>query len=259
MSDPIFVSRTDAVVEIRLNRPLVLNALNHKMADALLSATRAIEHDRTVRALLFTGEGRSFMAGGDISLFSGPDGTRTIDTLMRCFHDLIVLLARLPIPVLAFAHGPVAGAGVSLALAADLVLAADDARFMLAYSKLGANPDGGATYQLPRAIGLRRALSFALLEESLDAATAERYGLVNRLLPTATALEDVRALARKLADGPTEAFGRTKALLRASLGRDLPTQLDNERAEFLAGTFTWDFAEGVAAFNAKRRPDFRGP
>jgi 2-(1,2-epoxy-1,2-dihydrophenyl)acetyl-CoA isomerase len=258
MTAPLLITQADGVTEIRLNRPAVLNALNAEMADALLAAVRAIEHDRTARALLFTGEGRSFMAGGDITLFSGPGATERIDTLMRTFHDTIVLLARLPIPVLAFAHGPVAGAGVSMALAADIVLAADDARFVLAYSRLGANPDGGATYGLPRALGLRRALGFALLEETLDAATAERHGLVNRILPAETALADARALARRLAAGPTAAFGRTKALLRASLGRDLPTQLDTERAEFLAGTFGPDFQEGVAAFTGKRKPNFTG-
>lgn len=258
MSEPILVERTGALVEIRLNRPEVLNALNQAMADALLAAVRAIEHDRSVRALLFTGAGRSFMAGGDISLFAGADGTRRIDTLMRALHDMLILLARLPIPVVSLAHGTVAGAGVSTALAADVVLAADDAKFLLAYSKLGASPDGGSTYALPRAIGLRRALGFALLEEPMDAVTAERVGLVNKLLPAATCLDDARAIAQRLASGPTEAFGRTKALLRASLQRDLPTQLDNERAAFLAGTFTADFAEGVAAFTGKRRAVFKG-
>ena len=99
MTEPILVERTGALVEIRLNRPEVLNALNQAMADALLAAVRAVEHDRSVRALLFTGAGRGFMAGGDISLFAGADGTRRIDTLMRALHDMLILLARLPIPV----------------------------------------------------------------------------------------------------------------------------------------------------------------
>jgi 2-(1,2-epoxy-1,2-dihydrophenyl)acetyl-CoA isomerase len=207
MTEPLIYERDGALGHIRLNRPDVLNALNQPMADALLSACRAAEQDRTLRALLITGEGRSFMAGGDISTFAG-DATRSIDTLMRALHDAIVILARLPLPVIALGHGPVAGAGLSFLLAADVVLAADDAKFLLAYSRLGASPDGGSTWHLPRAIGLRRALGLALL--------------------------------------------------RASLGRDLQTQLDTERAEFLAGTFSNDFAEGVAAFTGKRKPTFTG-
>jgi 2-(1,2-epoxy-1,2-dihydrophenyl)acetyl-CoA isomerase len=198
------------------------------------------------------------MAGGDITIFQGDNATRDIDVLMRALHDAIIILARLKIPVVSLAHGMVAGAGVSFALAADVVRASDDAKFRLAYSKLGANPDGGSTYQLPRAIGLRRALGFALLEETIDAPTAERWGLVNRLLPAATAREDALAIARRLAAGPTLAFGKTKALLRNSLDRDLAGQLDNERAEFLSGTFSADFQEGVAAFLGKRKAAFKG-
>ncbi len=258
MSQPLLVDHDGGLVHLRLNRPGVLNALNQPMADALLAACRAIEADTAVRAVLITGEGRAFMAGGDITLFKGADATRAIDTLMRALHEAILLLARLKVPVVSLAHGMVAGAGVSFALAADVVLASDDAKFLLAYSKLGANPDGGSTYQLPRAIGLRRALGFALLEETMDAATAEGSGLVNRVLPAASAREDAMAIAQCLAAGPTAAFARTKSLLRGSLDRDLPTQLDNERAEFLAGTFTADFAEGVDAFLGKRKPGFTG-
>jgi 2-(1,2-epoxy-1,2-dihydrophenyl)acetyl-CoA isomerase len=258
MTQPLLFAIVDGLAHIRLNRPGVLNALNQPMADVLLEACHTIEATPAIRAVLITGEGRAFMAGGDITLFKGDNATKAIDTLMRALHDAIIILARLKAPVVSLAHGMVAGAGVSFALAADVVLAADDAKFLLAYSKLGANPDGGSTYQLPRAIGLRRALGFALLEETMDAATAERTGLVNRLLPAATAQADALAVARRLASGPTAAFARTKSLLRASLDRDLPTQLDAERAEFLAGTFTADFAEGVDAFLGKRPARFSG-
>ncbi len=259
MSDALIVEREEGgLVRWRLNRPDRLNALNQAMADGLLAAARAAEADPAVRAILITGEGRSFMAGGDITLFQGEQATRDIDVLMRALHDAIIVIARLRVPVVALAHGMVAGAGVSFALAADVVLASDDAKFLMAYSRLGANPDGGSTYQLPRAIGMRRALGFTLLEETIDAATAERWGLINRILPAATAAEEALATARRMAAGPTLAFGRSKALLRASMDRDLPGQLDTERAEFLAGTFTADFNEGVAAFLGKRKPGFRG-
>lgn len=255
MSDALIVDRVGAVARLRLNRPAVLNALNQDMADALLAACRDMVGARCV---LLTGEGRSFMAGGDISLFEGDGATARIDRLMTTFHTLIETLAALPIPVVALAHGAVAGAGVSMALAADVVLAADDAKFILAYSRLGANPDGGSTYALPRAMGLRRALGFALLEETIPADEALRVGLVNRLVPAADAQAEALKIAERLAAGPTAAYGRTKALLRASLDRDLAGQLDAERANFIGGTFGGDFAEGVAAFLGKRRPVFRG-
>lgn len=258
MSAPLIVDRDGGLAHLRLNRPERLNALNQAMADALLAAVRGLEHDAGVRAVLISGEGRAFMAGGDITIFQGATATQDIDRLMRAFHDTITTLARLPAPVVALAHGMTAGAGVSFALAADVVLAADDTKFLMAYSKLGANPDGGATYQLPRAIGMRRALGFTLLEETIDAATAERWGMVNRIVPAEGALEAARAVAARLAAGPTLGFARTKALLRASLDRDLQGQLDAERAEFLAGTFSRDFNEGVAAFLGKRKAEFRG-
>jgi 2-(1,2-epoxy-1,2-dihydrophenyl)acetyl-CoA isomerase len=225
------------------------------MADALLAAARA---PGQARAVLITGEGRSFMAGGDVSLFEGDGAAARIDRLMSVFHDMIQALAALPLPVVALAHGAVAGAGVSMALAADLVRAADDAQFILAYSRLGANPDGGSTYALPRAMGLRRALGFALLEETLGAEEARQAGLVNQVLPAAEAQAEALRIAERLAAGPTAAFGRTKALLRGSLDRDLAGQLDVERANFIGGSFGPDFAEGVAAFLGKRRPNFMG-
>jgi len=251
----LIVERVGAVARLRLNRPGVLNALNQEMADGLLAACRDMGD---ARAVLITGEGRSFMAGGDISLFEGEGATARIDRLMSTFHAVIEALAALPLPVVALAHGAVAGAGVSMALAADVVLAADDAKFILAYSRLGTSPDGGSTYALPRAMGLRRALGFALLEETIPADEALRAGLVNRVLPAAEAQGEAMKIVERLAAGPTAAYGRTKALLRGSLDRDLSGQLDVERANFIGGTFGPDFAEGVAAFLGKRRPNFSG-
>ncbi len=254
MSGVLIVER-GAVLRLRLNRPAVLNALDQEMADALLAAVR---DPGEARAVLLTGEGRSFMAGGDVSLFEGEGATARIDRLMSTFHAVIEALAALPLPVVALAHGATAGAGVSMALAADIVLAADDTKFILAYSRLGASPDGGSTYALPRAIGLRRALGFALLEETIGAEEALRVGLVNRVVPAAEAQAAALKVAERLAAGPTAAYGRTKALLRGSLDRDLPGQLDVERANFIGGTFGPDFAEGVAAFLGKRKPGFVG-
>jgi 2-(1,2-epoxy-1,2-dihydrophenyl)acetyl-CoA isomerase len=248
------------IVRLRLNRPAVLNALDQAMVEALHAAVGAIRDDATVRCVVLAGEGRGFMAGGDIALFhaAGAEAPAAIARLIDPFHDVLRMLAALRAPVLASLHGPVAGAGMSLAMAADLAIAAEDARFSLAYLRLGISPDGGGTWSLPRLVGLRRAMGIALLDEAIDARAALDLGLVNRVVPVESLGTETQAVARRLAAGPAEAIGRTKALLRASFGRDLEEQLDAEREAFVAGAGAAEFAEGVAAFVARRAPDFRG-
>ncbi len=171
-------------------------------------------------------------------------------------HPLIYLIRRLPKPVLASVQGACAGLGVSLVLAADLALAADSAFFTLAYSRLGTTPDGGATYFLPRTVGSKRAAELAMLGDRIDAATAERYGMVNRVIPADRLAEETRAWATRLANGATGAIGRTKALLSASGGRDLESQLQAEAVSFSLCSDSDEMAEGVKAFIEKRPPDF---
>lgn len=258
---PVLTSREDGgIVRIRLNRPEVLNALDQAMVEALHAAAREIAADPSVRCVVLSGEGRGFMAGGDIRLFhaAGPEAPAVIARLIEPLHASLRLFAALPAPVIAGLHGPVAGAGMSLAMAADLAIAAEDARFALAYLRLGVSPDGGGTWSLPRLVGLRRAMGIALLGEELDARAALGLGLVNRVVPNETLEAEMMTLARRLAAGPAQAIARTKALLRASLGRGLEAQLDAERDAFLACAGTADFAEGVAAFLARRAPSFGG-
>ncbi len=250
----------DGVARLRFNRPQVLNALDVPMADAFLDACRAIEADRSVRAVVLSGAGRAFMAGGDIASFHADlnDAPNAARRLIDPLHAGLAILASIDAPVLASVHGAVAGAGVSVALAADLAIAADDARFTLAYAKIGASCDGSASWSLPRIVGLRRAMQIALLADTFDAATALDWGIVNRVVPAAELTVATDALAQRLASGPTLAYGRIKRLLRTSFERDLVTQMAEEREAFAAGAGTRDFAEGVAAFVGKRPPRFEG-
>lgn len=242
---------------LTFDRPEALNAIDGAAARAFQQAIEQVAATPTIRALMLRGAGRAFMAGGDLpAMRSDPAtiGPALIDPL----HAGLLTLTRLPIPVLACAHGAVAGAGLSILLAADLAIAADDCRFTLAYTRIGASPDGSASWHLPRIVGLRKALELALLSDTLDAQQALALSIVNRVVPAAALADEAQALLHRLADGPTHALGRTKALLRASLSRTLEDQLDAERAAFLEGTATTDFREGLDAFLEKRAPRFTG-
>jgi 2-(1,2-epoxy-1,2-dihydrophenyl)acetyl-CoA isomerase len=252
----VLTSRSDNVLHIRLNRPAVLNALDAGMVVGLQQALARARAEAGLRVVVLSGEGRGFMAGGDIAMLAG--GPAGAAALLEPFHQVLRDLAALDQPVIARLHGPVAGAGMSLALACDLAIASEDAVFTYAYSRIGTSPDGSLSWTLPRLVGLRRALEIALLSDPIDAAAALRLGLVNRVVPAQALDEAVTALAARLAHGPTQAFGRTRRLLRAALSRDLPAQMDAEMAEFLASAGTEDFREGVTAFLARRVPRFEG-
>jgi 2-(1,2-epoxy-1,2-dihydrophenyl)acetyl-CoA isomerase len=258
--DVVLLTVEDGIARIHLNRPDALNAIDEALARGFLSACEAVSRRSDVRVVVLSGAGRAFMAGGDVRRMkeAGGDATRLVDTLLGLINPALLLLANLPRPVLASVHGAVAGAGVGIALAADLAIAADDAQFNLAYARIGATPDVGTTWLLPRLIGLRRALEMALLCDTYDAAEALRLGLVNRVVPRAALEAETEALARRLASGATLAYGGAKRLLRAAFDATLPQQLDAERAAFIESTHTNDFVEGVSAFVEKRPPRFSG-
>lgn len=260
MSDaqaPLIFTRDGAIARLVFNRPAVLNALDRATAQAFAQACHTLAADRSIRAVIMSGAGRAFMAGGDLAELA-RDPTGAAVALIGPAHEGLALLAELRAPVIAAVHGAVAGAGMSLALACDFVLAAEGTRFSLAYVNIGASCDVSASWSLPRVVGLRKALEIALLGEAFDAAEAQRLGIVNRVLPAAQLEAQALALAQRLADGPAEAIAQLKRLLRTSLDRDLRGQLDAERAAFLACAATADFAEGVDAFIAKRTPRFGG-
>jgi 2-(1,2-epoxy-1,2-dihydrophenyl)acetyl-CoA isomerase len=254
---PLLYRRNGAIARIRFNRPEVLNAIDATMALAFRDACRAIADDPEVRVVILSGEGRAFMAGGDVAQFR-DDPAAIPATLIDPMHEGLRLLTELPAPVLASLHGAVAGAGMSLALACDLAVAAEGTKFNLAYAKLGASCDLGASWSLPRLVGLRRALEIALLCETMDAAEALRLGLVNRVVPPETLAAETERLAVRLASGAPIANGCLKRLLRASLSRDLPTQLQEERDSFARCAASQDFDEAVVAFLEKRPASFQG-
>lgn len=259
-SVPVLFDVADGVARIRFNRPSALNAIDEALARALLAACEDIARRDDIRVVVISGEGKGFMAGGDVARMveAGPNVGTFVDALLDALEPTLRLLAGISAPVLASVHGAVAGAGVSLMLAADFAIAADDARFNLAYSAIGATPDASSTWTLPRAVGLRRALEIALLSDTYSAADALAFGLVNKVVPRAELAAATDTLARRLACGPTLAYGRIKKLLRGSLGHTIEQQLKLERAAFHESTLTADFKEGTAAFASKRKPDFTG-
>lgn len=260
MNDTVLYSVLDGVATITLNRPSVMNALDGEMIAGLRVACERAEHDAAARAVVLRGAGPAFLAGGDVSFFHAqlprmPELAREGGAEL---HHAILALRRAPKPVLASVHGAVAGAGVSLMAAADLALAAEGTKFTLAYSRIGASPDGGATYFLPRLVGSRRALELMLLSDAVDARDALRLGLVNWVVSAAGLAAETETIARRLAQGPTAAFAETKRLVNETHDQGLAAQLDSEVEAFARCAATRDFAEGVTAFVEKRKPLFKG-
>jgi 2-(1,2-epoxy-1,2-dihydrophenyl)acetyl-CoA isomerase len=260
MSESVLYSVAEGVATITLNRPRVMNALDGEMIRGLRAACEEVERDAAVRAAVVRGAGPAFLAGGDVSVFHAnlPRLAELIREFAGELHQAILALRRAPKPVLASVHGAVAGAGVSLMAAADLAVAAADATFTVAYSRIGASPDGGATYHLPRLVGHRRALELALLSDTIDARTALELGLVNWVVGAGDLGAETETIARRLARGATRAFGETKQLMNGSFDRPLAAQLAAEVEAFARCAGTGDFAEGVSAFVEKRRPEFKG-
>lgn len=258
-TDSVRVIRDGGLVQLVLNRPSVINAFDVGMADRFATAMQSLAGDPAVRCVVLRGEGRGFCAGGDVASFGSDDASlERLNTLITRLHEGIDQMTRLAVPTVAILHGAVAGAGLSLSLACDFAVAAETTKFTLAYAKIGATPDGGATWSLPRLVGTRKAMEIACLSEVFGADEALRLGLLNRVAPADTVLEDGLAFASRLANGPTAALGRAKALIYGSFAATLPEQLARERESFLASARTHDFAEGKAAFMGKRPPKFEG-
>jgi 2-(1,2-epoxy-1,2-dihydrophenyl)acetyl-CoA isomerase len=260
MSGTVIVERRGSVAHLILNRPARLNALNDEMIAELARATREFAADDGIRAVVLRGNGAAFLAGGDVSQFH-EKGDRLAGEFFQNaqrFHESIHALRNMPKPVLACVHGAVAGAGVSVMIASDLAIAADNAQFTLAYAKIGTSPDGGSTWFLPRIVGMRKALEIALLPDAFDAGTALALGLVNWVVPAAELEERTTALAERLANGPTAAYARTKKLMNSTWEQPMAAQLDDELRAFAACAAGPDFKEGVAAFVEKRKPRFTG-
>ncbi|HUY02258.1 MAG TPA: enoyl-CoA hydratase [Rhodocyclaceae bacterium] len=253
-----------AIATLTLNRPGALNALDREMSLELSALTSRLEDDDSVRCVVLQGAGEHFMAGGDIKFFhqglDEPQDVRKLqmEHLIAEVHTTVMRLRRMPKPVIASVSGAVAGFGVSLMSACDLALAADSSYFTLAYCHIGTSPDGGATYALPRLTGVKQAMEIALLGERFDARRALELGLLNRVVAATELAGETRKLAERLAAGPTAVYGRTKRLINESLNHSLSEQLQAEQDCFAESAADADFAEGVRAFVAKRKPKFIG-
>jgi 2-(1,2-epoxy-1,2-dihydrophenyl)acetyl-CoA isomerase len=250
----------DAVATIALNRPEAYNALNLTLGRDLFHAALEADEDRAVRCIVVTGTGKAFCAGGDVKDFVdnlGRIGVH-IKELTTYLHGAISRFARTDKPVIMAVNGIAAGGGFSLALSGDLVLAAESAKFTMAYSKIAASPDGSSSYFLPRLIGLRRAMELYFTNRVLTAKEAVEWGMVTRAVPDADFKGAVDALARELAQGPSKSFGIAKRLLHQSTWESLETQMELEAQGIAACGHTEDFRAGVTAFAEKKTPTFRG-
>jgi len=258
---PILVSRDAGVLSLTLNRPDKLNAFTPEMHKQLREALEQARDEADVRAVLLTGSGRGFCAGQDLSERSVSADAAPIDlsvSLGSNYNPLVRRLRALPKPVVCAVNGVAAGAGVNIALACDIVLAARSASFVQSFSKLGLVPDSGGTFFLPRLVGSARAMGLALLGERLSAEEAERWGLIWKAVDDDRLAEEATRLAQTLATGPTKGYGLVKKAMHASAGNSLDAQLDLERDLQREAGLSEDYREGVAAFMQKRKPLYKG-
>ncbi len=255
----VLTRRQGGVLVVTMNRPKGLNALDESIADGLLDALSGVAGDPSVRAVVLCGAGRSFMAGGDLARFQADlsAAPETAVALIDRFHAILRLIRGLPQPVIAAVHGPVAGGGVSLAFGCDLVIAAEGASFLSAYTRLGTSPDGGLTWSLTRALGPQRALAFVLLNDVWKAEDALRLGLVARVVPDADLMPTALSLAEKLARGSAGATRAAKNLIMEAAATTFDAHLDLEKTSFVRRAGSADFREGIRAFFEKRTADFQ--
>ena len=259
--ETILYETVDQVGVITLNRPDRLNAFTRQMHEDLRDAIGAASKDENVRCLMFTGAGRGFCAGADLADGASSSGDGPPDlgiSLEEQYNPLIKSLRDLNMPIVAAVNGPCAGAGMSLAMACDIILAARSASFLQAFCNIGLVPDAGSTWMLPRMIGRARAAGMALLGEKLPAETAADWGLVWKCVDDDALSEEAMAVASKLAAGPTKGLGLIRQALHKAWDNSLDSQLDLERDSQRELGSSHDFGEGVAAFLEKRAPNFKG-
>ena len=258
------VTQQGSIATLTMNRPEARNALSMEMRAELCSALHDIEMDDSVRCVVLKGEGEHFMAGGDVKGM-GESIKKSSEEIKKEFllrihdlHPIMFAMRRMPKPIIASCRGAAAGAGVSVALACDLIIAAEDAFFTLAYCKIGTSPDGSSSFHLPRAVGIKKAMEIALLGDRFDAQTAKDIGMINFVVPNDQLDAETDALANRLANGPTHVYGNTKALFYRSLESEFESQLQAEAEYFADCASRPDFKEGVTAFIEKREAKFTG-
>src|SRR3984885_6492304 len=259
--ETVNIYRRGPGAKIEFNRPDRLNAWNSQFSADLIAAITEVTGNADIRAVVLTGAGRAFSSGADLKAAAGEAGGGQVDVyrmLTERYHPLITGVRRMPKPVIAAVNGPAAGIGLSLALACDLVVAAESAFFQLAFAHIGLVPDGGSSLFVPARVGFTRAAELAMLGERLDAATALSWGLINRVWPDAEFAGQSDALLDRLAAGATQSYAGTKRQLNRWMYERMDAQLEFEAGLQRGTAASGDFAEGIAAFAAKRPPRFTG-
>lgn len=253
----LLIAQDSGVLTITFNRPEVLNAFNDAMLDELYEAVEAAAHDEAVRCVVLTGAGRAFGAGQDLRGFSEAHASGRqlkVSEHLEKYHRVVYAIRGMPKPVIAAVRGVAAGASCNIALACDMRIAADNARFIEAFARIGLVPDAGGGFFLPRLVGLGRALEMAMLADEVSGPEAERIGLVNKCVPEAEFEAATQAFARRLAKGPTRAYGLIKELFNKAIESDLHTTLRLEGELQDIAIESEDHRVGVAAFLQTRRP-----
>lgn len=251
----LIVGKKDGILELILNRPESLNAFSSEMILGLKDAIKQANDDKDIRVVVISGSGRSFSAGGDVKKMGNRTPIKTYERLGN-LNELILSMKDLEKPIIAAVHGYAAGAGFNLALACDMILAAEDSKFILSFSKVGLISDGGGLYFLPRLIGTYRAKELLFNAEPITVDEASTLGIVNHIYPLEGFQKNVNEFAAKIAAGPTKAYGFIKKIADHSLQSSLKEILEQERITQATVATTKDHAEGILAFKEKRNPTF---
>jgi 2-(1,2-epoxy-1,2-dihydrophenyl)acetyl-CoA isomerase len=258
VSDAILYEASDGIATLTFNRPQVMNALDPDTIRLFRVRCEHAERDAAARVLVLRGAGPAFIAGGDVASFKTNLATfsRDVADIADELHRGILALRRARKPVIASVHGAVAGAGMSIMMACDLIIAAEGTQFSMAYSRIGTSPDGGASWFLPRLVGYHKAMEMLLLSDPVDASAMQAMGVVSRVVPGDALPGATLALAQRLASGPAQAYAETKGLVNYEQNQILTNHLRAEAQAFARCSAHPDFAEGVNAFLDKRRAKF---